>query len=156
MTIPSGRALLDVNVLIALLDADHVDHVRARRWLGVAVRTGWATCAITQNGFVRIVSQPRYPSPVSPAAALDVLTRACAVPGHDFWPCEVSVLDVVDHERVHDARQVTDAYLLALAVHHGGALVTFDRSVSLAAVPGARPDQLIVLSPEATHHVTYL
>ena len=71
-----SRALLDTTVLLALLDSDHVDHDRARVWLDGEIATGWAWCAITQNGFVRIVSPPRYPSPVAPAEAVDVLGRA--------------------------------------------------------------------------------
>ena len=86
-----SRALLDVNVLLALLDADHVDHLRARWWLEAEIDDGWASCAITQNGFVRIVSQPRYPSPISPAQALDLLGHACATPHHEFWPCALSL-----------------------------------------------------------------
>ena len=142
-----SRALLDVNVLLALLDADHVDHSRARRWLETEIDHGWASCAITQNGFVRIVSQPRYPSPIPPAQALDLLDHACATDHHRFWPCDVSVLDhtAVDRERVHGPRQVTDAYLLALAVQHRGRFVTFDGSIVRSAVPQATADHLVVL-----------
>ena len=109
------RSLLDVNVLLALLDADHVDHQRARVFLDSAVGTGWASCAITQNGFVRIISQPRYPSPVPPAQAMDRLGSACASPAHEFWRCEISALDeaVIDRTRIHGPRQLTEAYLLA-------------------------------------------
>lgn len=141
------RALLDVNVLLALLDSDHVDHRPARRFLEAQVADGWASCAITQNGFVRVISQPRYPSPVAPGLAMDRLARACSGPAHEFWPCEVSALDadLVDRTRVHGPRQVTDAYLLALAARRGGRFVTFDRSVVLAAVPSATADNLLVL-----------
>lgn len=144
-TAQPGPALLDVNVLIALLDADHVDHVRARDWLEAEITAGWASCAITQNGFARIVSQPRYPSPVTPAVALDLLAHACAGPHHRFWPCAISVLEGVNRDRVHGSRQVTDAYLLALAVHHAGRFVTFDRSVAPTAVEGAEERHLVVL-----------
>ena len=61
------RALLDVNVLLALLDRDHVDHGRAGDRLTAEISYGWASCAITENGFVRVITQPRYPSPISPA-----------------------------------------------------------------------------------------
>ena len=57
------RALRDVNVLLALLDGDHIDQVRARDWLDTEIGTGWASCPITENGLVRIISQPRYPKP---------------------------------------------------------------------------------------------
>lgn len=141
------RALFDINVLLALLDADHVDHARARDWIQAEIQHGWASCAITENGFVRVISQPRYPSPVSPAEAIGRLARATRSPHHEFWPCGVSLLDdrVVDRSRLHSPRQVTDAYLLALAIAHGGRLVTFDRSVPLSAVAGARDTHTVVL-----------
>lgn len=142
-----NRALLDVNVLLALLDSDHVDHERAREWLEAEIGSGWASCPITENGFVRIISQPRYPSPVSPSEAADLLDRASGTAHHQFWPCDLSLLDdsAIDRSRVHGPRQVTDAYLLALAVRHGGRLVTFDRSVVRSAVPEATADTLTVL-----------
>ena len=141
------RALLDVNVLLALLDSDHVDHERARDWIAAEVQQGWASCAITQNGFVRIISQPRYPSPVAPSQALDRLARATSTEHHEFWPCTVSLLDaaVVDRSQLHGPRQVTDAYLLALATVYKGRFVTFDRSVPLSAVHGAEEANLTVL-----------
>ncbi|MGR7024677.1 TA system VapC family ribonuclease toxin [Geodermatophilus sp. URMC 62] len=141
------RALLDVNVLLALLDSDHVDHVRAGEWLDSEVEAGWASCPITENGFVRIISQPRYPSPVPPAQAVELLALARRGRHHAFWPCDVSLLDgqVVDRSRLHGSRQVTDAYLLALAVAHDGRFVTFDRTLSLETVHGATEDHLTVL-----------
>jgi uncharacterized protein len=141
------RALLDVNVLLALLDRDHVDHKRARAWITEEIKQGWASCAITQIGFVRIISQPRYPSPISPRGAVDLLGRATHTPYHEFWPCNVSILDanVIDASRVHNSKQVTDAYLLALAVANGGSFVTFDQSIALAAVRGARQQHLVIL-----------
>ncbi len=141
------RALLDVNVLIALLDADHVDHDRARDWLHEEIAGGWASCAITENGFVRILSQPRYPSPVSPTEAIELLSAARDGGHHEFWPCALSLLDarVVDRTRLHGPRQVTDAYLLALAVGNDGRFVTFDRSLGLSAVHGAASHHLVVL-----------
>ena len=141
------RALLDVNILIALLDADHVDHERAHEWLAANIAGGWASCAITENGFVRVVSQPRYPSPVSPMQAVALLADAQRTGDHEFWPCDVSLLDpaTIDTSRLHGPRQVTDAYLLALAVAHKGRLATFDRSLVLAAVPSATAEHLAVV-----------
>lgn len=141
------RALLDVNVLLALLDSDHVDHERAFTWLDAQITTGWASCAITENGFVRVISQPRYPSPISVTQAIELLETAAANPNHQRWPCDVSLLDpgAVDRTRLHGHRQITDAYLLALAAAHDGRFVTFDQSISMHAVPGAGPDQLVVL-----------
>jgi toxin-antitoxin system PIN domain toxin len=141
------RALLDVNVLLALLDRDHIDHERARAWITNEIHHGWASCAITENGFVRIISQPRYPSPVSPSRAIGLLARATQTTYHEFWPCAVSVLDpkVIDRSRLHSSKQVTDAYLLALAVANGGRFATFDQSIALTAVPGAKQEHLAVL-----------
>lgn len=141
------RALLDINVLLALLDSDHADHARARAWMSDEIDTGWASCPLTQNGFVRIVSQPRYPSPVPVTQAIDVLARACGTPHHAFWPNDQSILDdtLVDRHRVHGPRQVTDITLLATAVAHDGRLATFDHAIPLSAVPGATPDNLVVV-----------
>jgi uncharacterized protein len=141
------RALLDVNVLLALLEADHVDHARARDWLTTEIHHGWSSCAVTQNGFVRVVSQPRYPSPVPPAEAIRRLAGATSSEYHQFWPCDVSLLDArrIDPARLHGPRQVTDTYLLALATANGGRFVTFDRNVPLAAAPGASAENLVVL-----------
>ncbi len=141
------RALLDINVLLALLDGDHVDHPRARAWLESEIDQGWSSCALTQNGFVRIISQPRYPSPVPPAEAVRRLRRATRSEHHEFWPCALSLLDerLIDPTRLHGPRQVTDAYLLALAVSKGGRFVTFDGSVPLSAVHGAGDTNLKVV-----------
>lgn len=141
------RALLDVNVLLALLDGDHVDHERAHTWLDAQIGGGWASCPITENGFVRVISQPRYPSPISPAHAIELLDDARSTGPHEFWPDDVSLLDasVVERSRLHSPRQVTDAYLLALAVAHGGRFASFDRAVPLAAVPRAFAEHLVVI-----------
>lgn len=141
------RALLDINVLLSLFDRDHLDHPRARAWLDREIASGWASCAITENGFVRIVSQPRYPSPVPPAVAIERLRRATATDHHRFWDCSVSILDAdrADPSHIHGPRQVTDVYLLALAVANGGRFVTFDQSIATSAVSGFAPDHLVVI-----------
>jgi len=133
------RALLDVNVLIALLDADHVSHRAATVWFEREGPSGWASCPITQNGCVRIMSHPGYPNPLPVALVLARLADACAAPFHAFWPDDVSLLDpaIADPSRIHGPRQLTDIYLVALAVRHRGRFVTFDRSIALEAVRGA-------------------
>ena len=138
------RALLDVSVLIALLDAAHVHHVLARDWLQDNIAEGWASCPITQNGCIRILSQPAYPGAESPAVVADRLAEAAATKWHEFWPADLSLLDreVLEWRRVLGSRQLTDAYLLALAVRRDGRFVTFDRSIPLDAVPGAEPRHL--------------
>jgi len=133
------RYLLDVNVLIALIDPTHVQHHRAHRWFGARGRRAWATCPLTENGVLRIVGNPRYPSsPGNPAAVAELMTVFLALGGHEFWPDDVSLLDPlrVDASRLLDSAQITDSYLLALAYAHGGELATLDRRVVANAVIG--------------------
>ena len=141
------RALLDVNVLIALLDADHSSHARATQWFGSHARAGWASCPITQNGCVRIMSHPGYPNALPVRAVMERLAEATAGSIHEFWPDDITLLDahVADSTRIHGPRQVSDVYLLALAVRHGGRLVTFDTSVSRDAAIGADPSHVLAL-----------
>jgi toxin-antitoxin system PIN domain toxin len=141
------RALLDVNVLIALLDSDHTSHGVAMSWFAKHAREGWASCPITQNGCVRIMSNPSYPNALPIQAVMKRLADACEEDVHEFWSDEVSLLNpnVVDSTRIHGPRQLTDIYLLALAVEQEGRLVTFDTGVPLAVVRKATPDNLVVL-----------
>jgi uncharacterized protein len=142
------RSLLDVNVLIALLDAGHVHHELAMSWLEGEISHGWASCPITQNGCVRIMSQPGYPAALPASQVAERLAEASASADHAFWPADVDLLGkgVVEWQRILGHRQVTDAYLLALAVQHGGRLVTLDRRIDPNVVNSARPDQLVVLA----------
>ncbi|WP_205857180.1 TA system VapC family ribonuclease toxin, partial [Phytoactinopolyspora endophytica] len=119
----------------------------ARHWLNEEIEHGWASCAITQNGVVRILSQPHYPSTVSPSESLTLLTNATKTEHHSYWPCSVSLTDdtVVDRTRIHGHRQVTDVYLLALATANDGRFVTFDTSIPRAAVHDATKDHLVIL-----------
>ncbi|MFK5644896.1 TA system VapC family ribonuclease toxin [Ornithinimicrobium sp. LYQ121] len=141
------RALLDVGVLLALMDPDHVYHERVHRWFAQDTDDdGWASCALTQNGFVRILSQPRYPNPVPVAHAVQVLRSSLASEAHEFWPCDVSLTDdAIDATRLLGHRQVTDTYLLALAVAHRGRFVTLDSNIDRSAVPAADDGSLVVL-----------
>lgn len=141
--------LLDVNVLIALLDAGHVQHEAAHAWFGQVGRTAWATCPLTENGVLRIIGNPRYPNTMeTPAAVAPLVAQLRAHPGHEFWSDDVSLLnpDHVDVSRLLATGQVTDTYLLALARTHGGRLATFDRRLVVDAVPdGTR--HLEVINP---------
>jgi uncharacterized protein len=141
------RALLDVNVLIALLDPDIVHHASAQQWLLENQGSGWASCPITQNGCVRIMSQSAYPNALPVNQVIDRLAYACGKQAHQFWADDLSVLDnsVINAARVLGHRQVTDTYLLALAVKHGGRFVTFDNRIALDAVRGAKPHHLLML-----------
>ena len=132
------RALLDVNVLIALLDAEHVHHEAARRWLRENIQHGWATCPITQNGCLRIMAQSGYSNRIPAPLVAGRLREAIATGHHRFWPDDVSLLETstVDWERIIGPGQITDLYLLALAVEHRGRFVTFDARIAPDAVRG--------------------
>ena len=132
-----SRFLLDVNVLIALIDPAHVQHDRAHEWFASSGRQTWATCPLTENGVLRIVGHARYPnSPGTPAAVAELMMGLRALPGHEFWPDDLTIFDVqrIHSDRLLDSAQVTDSYLLALASAHGGKLATFDRRVVTSAV----------------------
>ena len=141
------RALLDVNVLIALLDRDHEHHGVARRWLEDNMAHGWATCTTTQNGCLRIMSQPKYPNSLPVESVADLLTDMTATEHHEFWPDATSLLTpgVIDWRQVQGPRQITDLYLLALAARNEGRFVTFDKRIVKSAIPGAGDETLHVI-----------
>lgn len=140
-------ALLDVNVLVAIFDPDHVHHDVAHRWFEAQRTHGWATCPIVENGVVRILSNARLVNPpVSAVDALDRLAEFCEGDGHEFWPDDFSLRELRSasgHGLTHG--QVTDVYLLGLAFRHGGRLATFDQSIPIAAVDGATDRHLEVI-----------
>jgi len=142
------RALFDVNVIIALLDSGHVMHASARTWLERNLNQGWATCPLTQNGVVRIMAQPAYPNTQPAQQVAARLAEACNHPSHAFWPQQISLLQegLIRWERILGPRQITDAYLLALAVAHGGRLVSFDQRLDPQQVPGANTSHLCVIT----------
>jgi toxin-antitoxin system PIN domain toxin len=139
--------LLDVNVLVALFDADHVHHETAHDWFADHREQGWATAAATESGFVRVMSNPAYGLGLRVAEATDRLRQFCASGHHRFWTDTVSLRDAtrfhLDLLRGH--RQVTDVALLGLAVAMGARLATFDRTIPVAAVHGASATSLAVI-----------
>ena len=142
-------ALLDVNVLIALVDRRHVHHELCHHWFADQDERPWATCAITQNAVLRILGHPRYPnSPGSPAVVSAVLRQLVAHPLHRFWAEAPSLLDhlAADTAQLLDPGQITDAYLLALAVHHRGVLATLDTRLNPRSVRHG-PEALETLQP---------
>jgi toxin-antitoxin system PIN domain toxin len=141
-------ALLDVNVLVALLDPAHINHEDAHRWLGRNRRHGWATCPITTNGCIRILSNPAYGTVEATAAEVSGRLRsACAAVDHHFWPDSVSLTDdtLFRLSTIGGHQKITDAYLLGLAVRNHGRLATFDRSIPLRAVQGAGPGDVVLI-----------
>lgn len=138
--------LLDVNVLLALLDPVHPHHAPAHEWFAGA-GASWASCNLTQNGALRIMSHPRYGNAVaSVAVAAELLADLCSRPGHVFWPADLSLLDspLIDRARLLASDQVTDTWLLALAVQHGGRLATFDKRLVTGAVRGGEAARFVI------------
>jgi uncharacterized protein len=141
--------LLDVNVLVALAWPNHVYHDLVRRWFADHHRSGWATCPLTESGFVRVSSnRSAIPAAVSPAEAVLLLRRLVALEGHRFWVDDLSIAatDLIDIAKLIAHRQVTDAHLVALALRHEGYLLTLDRRVAALPLQG-QPDAVTCLLP---------
>jgi uncharacterized protein len=143
----SRRALLDVNVLIALFDSGHVHHEAAHDWFTDLHEHGWASCPITENGFLRYLTHPRRPVEEDRPTVFASLRKLCASPHYEFWPDAVSLRDetLFDPGVIVSAHQLTDVYLLGLAVSRGGVLATFDGSIPVRAVKGATEKHLAVI-----------
>ena len=143
------RGLLDVSVLVALFDEAHTFNERAHQWLEDHGSGGIATCPLTENGVVRILSNANYSRVFQFSASHIVHQLRSFVDGneHQFWPDEVSLRDATHFDPVFilGPSQVTDLYLLALATEKGGCFVTFDTAIHLGAVPRATPANLCVI-----------
>jgi uncharacterized protein len=142
-------ALLDVNVLVALFDSSHVNHEAAHAWFGGDGHLSWATCPITENGCVRVLSNPSYPSvQATPQEVIERLARFCKEPGHVFWPDDISLVTGLEQpliSRLRGSQQITDFYLAALARQHEGRLATFDGSLAKTLNGNALEPILLVL-----------
>jgi toxin-antitoxin system PIN domain toxin len=145
--------LLDVNILVALFDPLHLHHEIAHHWFQHNARLGWASCAITENGCLRVLSRITQGSGMGKDVAslplgelAERLQGLRAIGKHEFWDAGLSMLEAgIRWEKMQGAGQITDAYLLALAVAQGGTLVTCDRKIPLGAVAGAQARHLTVL-----------
>ena len=142
------RLLLDVNVLVALLDEAHIHHAVAQNLIAQP-KLKIATCALTENGVLRVLNLPGYSSygPAGFEAVRAQLAQLCQDTDHEFWPCDVTLKDdsKIDWSRVMGHNQITDVYLLALAVAHDGTLATLDHRVAISAVRGAQAKHLQLL-----------
>ena len=138
-------ALLDVNALIALVDVDHTGHSAMHKWFAAHAGRGWATCPLVENGMVRVLSQPAYPSGRRAPAAVIAHLRGLKTSAHyEFWRDDISLSDesLFDSAYIIGARQVTDVYLLGLAARRGGRVVSFDRSMPWQAIRNGSQDLL--------------
>lgn len=139
--------LLDVNVLVALAWPNHVHHGVARRWFEAAAGPGWATCPLTESGFVRVSANPVLPHAVTPAEALALLARLRQLDGHAFLDDDISLVASphVDRGRIASHRQVTDAHLLAIARRHDARLATLDAGLRRALARGDGDRSVVVI-----------
>jgi hypothetical protein len=129
--------LLDVNLLLALTDPAHIHHDAAHRWFADKGHGSWATCPLTENGFLRIGSHPKYPNrPGDVIAMFGILRQLCSASGHQFWAEDISLLQILAPGAIITHAQITDVYLAGLAVHKKGQLATLDQRIPVHAVRG--------------------
>ena len=139
--------LLDVNILLALFSEEHSSHAAAQRWFRENEKNRWATCPLTQAGFARLISNPSYSkSAIPPMEAIALLEENTHTTHHEFWADDLSYAQAIEplKSRVTGHRQITDAYLLGLAMHRRGKLATFDRSIAKLLPEGKRKSDWIV------------
>lgn len=145
-----SACLLDLNVLLALAWPNHVHHSPAHDWFRSRAGEGFATCPLTQCGFVRLSSNPAFtPDAVLPVEALELLGRITRLEGHVFWPDEIDMAapGAVPSRLLLGHKQVTDAYLLGLTIHNEGSLATFDRGLpALLAPDDPNRDRITILA----------
>jgi len=131
--------LLDVNVMLALSWPGHKSHSSAQKWFGRNASKGWATCPMVEAGFVRILSNPAFSTrAVSATEAIAALEISTKHPLHGFWPDDISLVGGLANlqDRIRGHQQITDAYLLALAIQHHGKLATLDKRLAAFVAEG--------------------
>jgi uncharacterized protein len=132
----NARYLLDLNALIALADPDSIHYEAMQRWYDTAGHRDWGVCPLTESGFVRVTTNPKYSGPNRTVAqARAILGELSKVSGYRYWPITESWVEVTAPfaPRIKGHQQVTDAYLLGMAIREEGTLVTFDASISYLA-----------------------
>ncbi len=146
--------LLDVNVLVALFWKTHNDHPAAQEWFRKNEERGWATCPFTQAAFVRLVSNPAYSEDaVNPPEAIALLEENLDRSSHEFWPDNINFTDAAAYMRpdLTGHKQITDVYLLGLAIHRQAKLATFDQRLAALLPAGLRKDDWIINVPRRVH-----
>ncbi|HUA97104.1 MAG TPA: TA system VapC family ribonuclease toxin [Terracidiphilus sp.] len=132
------RNLLDLNVLIALTDSEHIHRQKAERWFLSSGKDDWGVCPLTEAGFIRVTTNPAMQSgAITVERAISTLQALRAHPGYCYWPItdKESWVDVTAAfaARISGHQQITDAYLLGLAIRNDGVLITFDRGLKYMA-----------------------
>ena len=139
--------LLDVNVLVALAWPNHIHHEIAHRWFEKNHDKGWATCPVTQSGFIRVSSNRGIIREAkTPSEALILLKRITKGDHHVFWIDDVDLTraEMIAPDRIQGYRQVTDAHLVSLAIRHRGRLATFDRGIAGIVPDAVDPSEVLV------------
>jgi uncharacterized protein len=141
-----AKFLLDVNALVALTTEDHVHHGIVTRWFNATGRHNWGACAFTEAGLLRVATRPSTGGR-SVHEVTELLTRLAAHPGYRYWPLTASWTALAGpfQGRLFGHQQITDAFLLGLAVQQRGILVTLDQAMTHLAGPEYRR-HLLVLS----------
>ena len=134
--------LLDVNVLLALAWPNHQHHAIAHRWFLKHAHHGWATCGLTEVGFIRLSSNPAYtPAAVSPPEAADLLGQFVEHKAHVFWSSPPARPRSIFAQSLGH-QQVTDAYLVEVARENNGRIATLDTKL---AVHGDSSDRVVLI-----------
>jgi toxin-antitoxin system PIN domain toxin len=139
--------LLDLNSLIALGDPDHQSHQAMQTWFQTSGKDDWGVCPLTEAGFVRVTTNPAYrPASRTIAQATAILSDFATHPGYRYWPISTTwaALTAPFSSRLLGHQQVTDAYLLGLAVKGNGVLVTFDKAIRYLAGVEYSPNLLVL------------
>lgn len=141
--------LLDVNVLMALTWPSHPQFEVAETWFLKHAKR-WATCPLTELGFIRLSSNRKIvPSAGDAALAIEAMARTRKLRGHEFWPAALALSAIEEMAGIQGHGQVTDAYLLSLAIHRGGRMATFDGGVqALARDVFKQPDRVVLIPTE--------
>jgi uncharacterized protein len=141
------RFLLDVNVLVALAFPLHSSHRLAHSWFRREPDRLWATCPLTQAGFLRAASRALGGSRDAIRKALAGLERDCQNPGHEYWPVDADLRDLSNSQRSRliGPNQIADMQLLLLAHRHRGQLATFDTGLRELASSTRYASSLLVL-----------
>lgn len=142
---PDGQYLLDLNVLIAFADEEHVHHKRVMRWFKAGGSRNWGICPLTEAGLVRLAANPKVGA-FSVEQAIEMLVELAKVPGYRYWPMTGKWVDMVAPfaSRIFGHQQVTDSYLLGLAIKENGVLVTFDKAIQFLAGPQYAANVLVL------------